>query len=306
MSRPNLRRRTAGLVVALAAGAGGLLAMTAPAAANPAGASVVVTSEAGDGAIAPEGATTLELSGSGFQVIDGGFGGIYAMFGVVIGEAWQPSAGGAFGDNYRYVQDEQTADNAGYQLFLPFPGSSTEESANGGVLGLDGTWSAELVVPGPVIETLDAAGDVVEVDCREETCGVITIGAHGVVNPTNETFTPVVVAQEPEPAATTTSEAAAPSAEPADVASSESAEAAPEAGASDGATESVDAAEASEAADVAGESEAAQASGLPAWSWAVAGTAVVIAAVVIVAAVRRSRASRGTAGEDLGNQGPTA
>lgn len=69
---------------------------------------------------------------------------------------------------------------------------------------------------------------------------------------------------------------------------------------------SADAAEASEAVDVAGESEAAQASGLPAWSWAVAGAAVVIAVVVIVAAVRRSRASRGTAGEDLGNQGPTA
>ena len=31
------------------------------------------------------------------------------------------------------------------------------------------------------------------VDCRKVTCGVITVGAHGVANANNETFTPVTV-----------------------------------------------------------------------------------------------------------------
>lgn len=48
-----------------------------------------------------------------------------------------------------------------------------------------------MIVPGPTFEAQDRNGDVTEVDCLEKRCGIMTIGAHGVVNPQNETFTPV-------------------------------------------------------------------------------------------------------------------
>ena len=46
-------------------------------------------------------------------------------------------------------------------------------------------------MPGATFTSLDRDGKATEVDCREVRCGVITIGAHGVKNANNETFTPI-------------------------------------------------------------------------------------------------------------------
>lgn len=162
-----------------------------PAMATAADAEVAISGDLGEATASTEGETTLHLEGSGFQSVEGGFGGIYVMFGWVSGDGWAPSQGGTSGVDYLYVPDVQTADNAGYMKFVTFPGSGTADEANGGVLEADGTWATDLIVPGPVIALSDAAGNEREVDCLQETCGVITFGAHGVQNANNETFTPV-------------------------------------------------------------------------------------------------------------------
>ena len=47
------------------------------------------------------------------------------------------------------------------------------------------------MIPGPVLTVTNADGSTRELDCRVETCGIITFGAHGVTNANNETFTPI-------------------------------------------------------------------------------------------------------------------
>lgn len=133
--------------------------------------------------------TELRVSGSGFQSIQSGFGGIYVMFGWV-DAGWRPSQGGTTGADYRYVPDDE-ANPTGYVSFVTFPGSSTSYAANGGELAADGSWSAKLTVPSATFTSLDRDGNPSEVNCLQVQCGVITIGAHGVVNANNETFTPV-------------------------------------------------------------------------------------------------------------------
>jgi hypothetical protein len=157
-----------------------------------AAARVQISSELGGNQAAVSSPTTVSLSGSGFQSIQGGFGGVYVLFGwVSSGDSWKPSNGGMTGTDYRYVPDSETKDNQGYQRFVTFPGSSTAGAANGGELAADGTWSAQMVIPGPVFDSVDRNGAVQRVDCREVRCGIITVGAHGVKNPSNETFTPI-------------------------------------------------------------------------------------------------------------------
>ena len=134
--------------------------------------------------------TEVAVSGSGFQSVPSGFGGLYVFFGWVDGGAWAPSQGGATGSTYRYVYDDET-NPVGYQLFVSFPGSSTESAANGGEMSADGSWSATMRIPGSSFESYDRNGDVTTVDCLSVQCGIITIGAHGVVSPSNETFTPI-------------------------------------------------------------------------------------------------------------------
>ncbi|MCL2803352.1 MAG: hypothetical protein FWD29_05300 [Micrococcales bacterium] len=155
-----------------------------------AAAGVAVSGVDGKAQAALDGPTTLQLSGSGFQSIQNGFGGIYVMFGTVTG-SWRPSMGGVSGKDYLYVPDSQAKDNAGYEKFVAFPGSTTGDTANGGLLNANGTWSTTLVVPGPTFQTVNSSGQNVTVDCRTSQCGIITIGAHAVVNAANETFTPV-------------------------------------------------------------------------------------------------------------------
>ena len=96
---------------------------------------VGVANDQGSAAIDPTYETSLRLTGSGFQSVRGGFGGIYVLFGTVSG-SWRPSAGG--GGSTLYAPDSQTAGNAGYQRFVAFPGSDTAAEANGGTIRADG------------------------------------------------------------------------------------------------------------------------------------------------------------------------
>lgn len=153
---------------------------------------VSVANPGGQAKIDPTYATTLKVSGSGFQSIKGGHGGIYVFFGTVK-PGWQPSKGGATGQDYYYVPDSEAKNNQGFQKYVAFPGSDTASSANGGTMSSSGGWSTQLVVPGATFQTYDRAGAVHTIDCRKVTCGVITVGAHGVTNANNETFTPVTV-----------------------------------------------------------------------------------------------------------------
>ncbi|MEV7973933.1 hypothetical protein [Cellulomonas sp. NPDC089187] len=168
------------------------LLVSAPAA--MAAPSVSVQGVGGGAQASLDGPTTLRLSGTGFQSIPGGFGGIYVVFGWVddaAGGSWRPSQGGHTGSDYDYVPDTESAQNQGYIRFVSFPGSDTEASANGGTVSADGSWSTELTVPGPTFTAQGRDGATTQIDCTQVQCGVLTFGAHGVVNPSNESFTPV-------------------------------------------------------------------------------------------------------------------
>ncbi len=186
-----IRTTLAAAGLALAAVLGSAVAGAA-APAQAAGSVSVVVADRPElvGVADPNYLTEVTVSGSGFQSIPNGFGGLYVFFGWVDGGAWAPSQGGATGSTYRYVYDDES-NPVGYQLFVSFPGSSTEYAANGGELAADGTWSGTMKIPGSSFESYDRNGDVTPVDCLQVQCGIITIGAHGVVNPSNETFTPI-------------------------------------------------------------------------------------------------------------------
>lgn len=180
---------TAG-ALALALALTGTLAVAGPAGAA---ARVGVTNDRGTAVADSGGATSFTVRGSGFQSVEGGFGGVYVAFGWVRdpgGGGWRPSNGGVTGRDYRYVPDSESEDNAGYLRFVSFPGSSTEGEAQA-VMSASGTFTVRLTVPGPTFRAVDRSGNPVEVDCRQVTCGVLTFGAHGVKNARNETFTPV-------------------------------------------------------------------------------------------------------------------
>lgn len=184
---------TRGLFIALLAavlvlmqGFGGTMATPADSAAR-----LSVSSSAGTNKASASGPTTLSVSGSGFQSIDKGFGGIYVVFGYVASSAWQPSKGGKADKDFFYVADSQSKNNKGYQRFVAFPGSSTADSSNGGVLSANGTFKLSMVIPGPTFTAASASGGSTTVDCREVQCGIITFGAHGVSNGRNEAFQPI-------------------------------------------------------------------------------------------------------------------
>jgi hypothetical protein len=190
-TRLPLPRRLAAAAVLSALAVGGAI-LGGPASPAHADAGVNVTVEGHPDLVAvadPTYLTELRVSGSGFQSIRNGFGGIYVMFGWA-DSGWRPSQGGVTGQDYRYVPDDES-NPTGYISFVSFPGSSTEYAANGGEVAADGSWSAVVSVPGAVFTALDRSGNATEVDCREVQCGIITIGAHGVKNANNETFTPV-------------------------------------------------------------------------------------------------------------------
>jgi hypothetical protein len=200
---PIARVRAAVLAAALA-----LVGLVVVAPAASAASSVTVSG----GTVSADGPTTVRVSGTGFQSIQGAFGGIYVVFGWVsdpAGGGWKPSAGGRTGSDYRYAPDTESTDNQGFQRFVAFPGSDTAGAANGGLIAADGTWSTDLVIPGARFVAQDRDGAQTEVDCTQVQCGVLTIGAHGVVNPANETFTPITFGSAPAGAAAAPGAAAA-------------------------------------------------------------------------------------------------
>lgn len=226
MTRPLRRAAVRAAAVLLPAA---VLAVTAPPAAGalpsdvPAAvAGATVTVDRVDG-LPVDQPTQLQVDGAGFQVVRGGFGGVYVLFGWVddpAGSTWRPSAGGVTGVNLRYAVDEAAKDNAGHQVFVAFPGSDTVVEANGGTLGDDGSFHAVLTVPGARFTATGPQGGTTEVDCTQVTCGVLTFGAHGLENANNETFTPVTfgeaeptTAATPEPAAEPTPAVATATAE---------------------------------------------------------------------------------------------
>lgn len=152
--------------------------------------SVTVANSSGKAVVDPEYATKLTVQGRGFQSVKGGHGGIYVAFGTVDG-TWRPSQGGITGKDYFYVPDSESGNNGGFQKYVAFPGSDTSSEANGGVIAANGTWSTTLTVPGSSFQAADRSGKVVTIDCLKVRCGVITLGAHGLKNANNETFTPV-------------------------------------------------------------------------------------------------------------------
>lgn len=150
---------------------------------------VNATNEFGTAQADPTYATKLTLRGSGFQSIRNGHGGVYVFFGTTQGQ-WRPSKGGQTGTNYLYVPDSEAKNNQGYQRFIAFPGSDTASSAQG-VIKADGSWSTTITIPGAKFNAVDRNGRPAPVDCLKVTCGIITLGAHGVKNAQNESFTPV-------------------------------------------------------------------------------------------------------------------
>lgn len=207
-------RRIIVAVIALAAAAGSAVVSPLPA---QAAARVSITSSDGAARASATGPTTLKIKGTGFQSLKGGFGGIYLMFGWVddpSGGSWRPSRGGKTGADLLYVPDSESKSNHGYQRFIAFPGSSTEGSANGGEVSAAGSFALSLVVPGPTFTAQDRSGASTSVDCLKVTCGIITIGAHGVANASNETFTPISFGKAAPTTVTTGESSAAPSASP--------------------------------------------------------------------------------------------
>lgn len=178
-------------VLVLAAGLAAAVDTAVPPAAHARGSVSIANATDGGAAIDPTYATELRVSGSGFQSIKGGHGGVYVFFGTVSGN-WRPSQGGVSGRDYVYVPDSETRNNQGYQAYLAFPGSDTAGSAQGR-LSAGGRWSTTINVPGATFQAVGRNGGTRTVDCRKTTCGIITIGAHGVTNASNETFTPVRV-----------------------------------------------------------------------------------------------------------------
>lgn len=150
-----------------------------------------VTSSAGANTASASGPTSVTVSGSGFQSIKNAFGGIYVVFGYAKSSNWQPSKGGTSGKDFFYVADSQSKNNKGYQRFVAFPGSSTADSANGGVINANGSFRLSMVIPGPTFTAATSSGGSTTIDCREVTCGIFTFGAHGVVNGKNESFVPI-------------------------------------------------------------------------------------------------------------------
>ncbi|GAA2244027.1 hypothetical protein GCM10010401_16470 [Rarobacter faecitabidus] len=185
--------RVVALAVAFAIGCAGVL-VGVVALAGPAGAAakLAVANEFGKAEADLTYSTSVTVTGSGYQSVKGGFGGIYVVFGWVKSGAWQPSKGGSVGNgDYLYVPDSESKDNQGFQKFVSFQGSETEVAANGGSIAADGSWKTTLVIPGPTFEAVARDGKKTVIDCRTVTCGVFTIGAHGVANGQNEVFTPI-------------------------------------------------------------------------------------------------------------------
>lgn len=193
---------------AAAALVAGMLLVPAPA---QAAGKVTVANEFGKAEADTTYSTKMTVRGTGFQSIKNAHGGVYVAFGTVNGN-WRPSKGGKTGTNYLYVPDSETKGNKGFMRYVAFPGSDTASAANGGTLSADGSFNVELMIPGTSFTAYDRNNKPATVDCLKVQCGIITIGAHGVPNGNNESFTPVTFTKifNDQPAAAPSEESEAP------------------------------------------------------------------------------------------------
>lgn len=141
-----------------------------------------------------EGDTVLTLTGEGYATSNdfgASFGGAYLLFGVVTPKdgadpgSWAPSKRGLSGTNYDYAAGAGT-----YQSLINYPGNTTEPGL--GFMDADGDWTTTLTIPGARFTSQAGA----EIDCFEQQCGVITMGAHGQMSAGTEVFTPVTFAED--------------------------------------------------------------------------------------------------------------
>lgn len=129
-------------------------------------------------------------------------GGVYVFFGWVDStKKWGPSArnindnAGNFGVTYLYPGSGGSADSAttdgpastGYVSFT----KTAESPADEVHMDEGGNWTLPIVVPGATFSTTVPGGTVKTTDCRQVTCGIFTIGAHGKASATNEKFIPL-------------------------------------------------------------------------------------------------------------------
>ncbi len=173
-------------------------------------------------------ATIVDVTGTDFLVPPHApgaavFGGVYLFFGYVeAGKKWGPSArnventDGQFGATYFYPGEGGGADTRtdapddGTTGMISFTDAGESGDATTVHMDDNGNWAAKVKIPGATFSTALPDGGKRDFDCRQVTCGIFTIGAHGKSSATNEKFTPVIFA--PAPAAPPP--AAVPSPEP--------------------------------------------------------------------------------------------
>lgn len=137
---------------------------------------------------------TVKLTGSGYPTSRGGetFGGVYVLFGWVdtTDANWAPTKGGSSGKSFTYANDGR--DSGTFQQMVNFPGNTTGE----GMPTMDdkGNWTMDF----PIEQSRFTSAQEQEIDCYKVTCGVITIGAHGLPLPGGEVFTPIYFTGDPD------------------------------------------------------------------------------------------------------------
>ena len=168
-------RRTTALLAGTAMLAG--LAITASPAAAAGTNSVTVTPATG----ANPAGQAFAVSGTDFSTTSNGGQGIYVAFG--------PDPATLPADWFS---------NAGYfeAVAWTHPNSSTTPTATNQPMAADGSWSFSLTkADGSAItasyDYLDASNVSHHVDCTTQSCGIITMAAHGSTVRTSDTFTPV-------------------------------------------------------------------------------------------------------------------
>ncbi|SJN09515.1 hypothetical protein FM113_06450 [Leucobacter sp. 7(1)] len=129
----------------------------------------------------------VTLKGTGYPTSRDGatFGGLYVLFGWVDPSEpnWAPTMGGASGKTFTYANDGKPSGT--FQQMVNFPGNTTGP----GMPTMDdkGNWTMEL----PIEKSQFTSAQAKEVDCIKMTCGIITIGAHGLPLKGGEVFTPI-------------------------------------------------------------------------------------------------------------------
>lgn len=130
---------------------------------------------------------TVSLSGTSYPTSRDGatFGGVYVLFGWVdeSNPDWAPTKGGASGKTFTYANDGKPSGT--FQQMVNFPGNTTGEGMP--TMNAKGEWKMEF----PIEVSQFASAQEQQVDCYKVTCGIITIGAHGLPLDGGEVFTPV-------------------------------------------------------------------------------------------------------------------